>query len=88
MDKNAEALIKARHDIGLFSIKEIREMFPRKDGKPMSRYTIDYLINSNQLKYVSPNGRDRYVFLKDYITATTNYNKKKMSPSFNGNSDT
>lgn len=64
----AEELVKARHAIGLYSINELRCMFAT-DGKPKSRYSIDMLLNTGKLKYISPNGRERFIYLNDYLAA-------------------
>jgi len=87
MKKQVDALANARHAIGLYSISEMCEIFPRANGKPMSRHTVDFLINSGQLRYVSPNGRDRYVFLAEYIEVTTNYAKKNCRQNMLANDD-
>lgn len=56
-----EVLIEARHKIGLYSIKELCSMFA------CGRSLIDKGINSGILKYMSPNNRDRYVYLNDFL---------------------
>lgn len=60
--KHKNELRKARHAIGLYSIKELCEMFD------CSRHNIDNAINTGCLKYVSPNNRDRYVYLQDFLS--------------------
>jgi len=56
-----EKLTAARHGIGLYSLKEICIMFN------CSRYSLDNAINLGELKYISPNNRDRYVYLSTYL---------------------
>lgn len=53
-------LVEARHNLGLYSIRELQIMFS------CGRETIDFAINSGKLKYLSPNNKDRYVYLKDF----------------------
>lgn len=60
MAKNQE-LVDARHGIGLYSIRELCDMFG------CGRYMIDFAINSHQLKYMSPNNKSRFVYLKDFL---------------------
>lgn len=60
MVKNQE-LVNARHAIGLYSIKELCEMFN------CGRSKIDYGINNGELPYISPNNKDRFVYLKDFL---------------------
>lgn len=56
-----EELLEARHSIGLYSIKELCLMFN------CSRFYIDKALNEKSLKYLSPNNRDRYIYLKDFL---------------------
>ncbi|MBQ8845065.1 MAG: hypothetical protein IJ008_03505 [Clostridia bacterium] len=58
---NELELIEVRKKIGLYSIKELCLMFK------IGRESIDYALNTNRLKYISPNNRDRYIYLKDYL---------------------
>lgn len=62
-----EKLRKARHDIGLYTIKELAVMFD------CGRQSIDNAINTGQLKYISPNNKTRYVFVSDFLK----YSQKK-----------
>lgn len=59
--KKEEKLLNARHAIGLYSIKELCVMFG------CSRYNIDKAINNKKLKYMSPNNRDRYICIDEFI---------------------
>lgn len=54
-------LIEARQKIGLYSIKELCAMFG------CGRSKIDAAINSGKLRYMSPNGKSRFVFLNDFL---------------------
>ncbi len=56
-----EVLIEARHKIGLYSIKELCDMFG------CGRFLIDLGVNSGKLKYLSPNNRDRFIYLNDFL---------------------
>ena len=56
-----EQLIEARQKLGLYSIKELCAMFG------CGRSKIDEAINSGKLKYMSPNGRSRFIFLNDFL---------------------
>lgn len=56
-----DKLEKARHAIELYSINELCIMFH------CSRYSIDNAINLKKLDYISPNNRDRYIYLKDFL---------------------
>lgn len=58
---NKDELADRRHALGIYSIKELSDMFG------MGRSHIDYALNTNQLKYVSPNNRTRFILLKDFI---------------------
>lgn len=55
-------LEKARHAISLYSIDELCAMFK------CSRYSIDNAINIGKLDYISPNNRDRYIYLQDFLS--------------------
>lgn len=50
-----------RQSKGLYSIKELAKMFG------IGRARIDYALNTNQLKYVSPNGKTRFIFIDDFF---------------------
>ena len=54
-------LEKARHVKEIYSINELCAMFN------CSRYSIDNAINIGKLDYISPNNRDRYIFLPDFL---------------------
>lgn len=76
-EKNA--LKKARHDIGYYSISELQTMF-----SDCGRAKIDYLVNTGRLKYISPNNRVKYIKLEDFL----NYlqHEKELSKHFLTNS--
>lgn len=59
--EKVKQLIEARHNLGLYSIQELCSMFG------CGRSKIDLAINTGQLKYISPNNRDRFVYLKDFF---------------------
>lgn len=59
-------LKNARIAIGLYSISELCLMFG------CSRYSIDNPINRNELKYISPNNKTRYVYLQDFLNYLEN----------------
>lgn len=54
-------LIELRKQIKLFSIGELCVMFN------CGRGSIDDAINSGQLEYLSPNNRDRYIYLDKFL---------------------
>lgn len=54
-------LKETRHQLGIFTITELSEMFK------VGRHKIDHYLNTGQLKYISPNGRTRFVRLKEYV---------------------
>ena len=54
-------LSNVRQSKGLYSIKELAKMFG------IGRAKIDYALNTNQLKYVSPNGKTRFIFVDDFF---------------------
>lgn len=56
-----EELTKVRQSQGIYSIRELSSMFQ------CGRSKIDNAINTGQLNYLSPNNRDRYVFLNDFL---------------------
>lgn len=60
-EEEKKAMVEKRHERGLYSIKELQAMFG------IGRVTIDYALNSGQLKWMSPNGSTRFVFLKDFM---------------------
>lgn len=60
-EKKEKELIDARHNLGLYSIRELCSMFG------VSRYSLDKAINEEGLKYISPNSKNRFVFLNDYV---------------------
>lgn len=59
--KNEELLTKERHEQGLYSIKELCVMFH------CGRSKIDFAVNTGQLNYLSPNGRDRFIYFNDFL---------------------
>ena len=61
MKESKEELRLSRRLLGLYTIKELSDMFD------IGRHKIDLMINTGKLKYVSPNGKTRYVLLKDYV---------------------
>lgn len=63
-------LVKFRQNMGIFSISEICKMFG------CGRSYIDLMINNQMLNYISPNNRDRFVYLNDFLTCVQNENKK------------
>ena len=63
MKESKEELRLSRRLLGLYTIKELSDMFD------IGRHKIDLMINTGKLKYVSPNGKTRYVLLKDYVNA-------------------
>lgn len=56
-----QELMDARHKMGIYSVSELCCMFE------CGRAKIDVLLNKGQLKYISPNGRTRYVYLNEYL---------------------
>ncbi|MBO5022233.1 MAG: hypothetical protein J6C53_01995 [Clostridia bacterium] len=56
-----EELIQARKAIGLYSICELCTMFG------CGRKKIDDACNSKKLRYISPNGKGRFIYLNDFI---------------------
>lgn len=56
-----EKLKDARHMIRLYSLEELMAMFE------CGRMYIDMAINSGKLKHISPNFRDRYIYLADFL---------------------
>lgn len=54
-------LKQARHSIGLYSIKEICEMFN------CSRHNIDIALNDGKLRFVSPNNKSRYIYINEFL---------------------
>ncbi len=60
-EEDKKVLVEARHEKGLYSIRELRAMFD------VGRCSIDFALNSGQLKWMSPNGKERFVFLDDFI---------------------
>ena len=54
-------LSSVRQSKGLYNIKELAKMFG------IGRAKIDYALNTNQLKYVSPNGKTRFIFVDDFF---------------------
>ena len=71
VDIKQQELIEARQKVGLYSIQELCSMFC------CGRSKIDFAINSGQLKYMSPNNRDRFVYLNDFLDYMNSHNKKK-----------
>lgn len=62
-----EELVKARQEIKLFTIDELCTMFA------CGRMHIDNALNSGRLKYMSPNNRDRYIYLDDFLKVFTSF---------------
>lgn len=59
---NEKELTELRHNTtGLYKIKELALMFD------ISRFSIDAAIKSGKLEYISPNNRDRYIKLNDFL---------------------
>lgn len=58
---NEKELVDLRHSKGLYSVKELCVMFC------CGRGSIDYALNSKRLNYISPNNRDRYVYISDFV---------------------
>ena len=56
-----KVLIQVRHERGLYQIKELCAMFG------CGRSKIDFALNTKKLKYISPNGRDRFIYLDDFL---------------------
>lgn len=54
-------LVEDRHRLGLYSVIELAKMFS------VGRSAIDYLLNTGQLKFISPNNKSRFILLKDYL---------------------
>lgn len=69
------ALKKARFGIGYYSISELQAMF-----SDCGRSKIDYLINSGELSSISPNNRERYVKLEDFLSCLQK--EKELSTQF------
>lgn len=65
------ALIETRHHAGLYSIKELCTMFG------CGRAKIDFALNTGQLKYISPNNRERFIYLEDFLSFMKTNNVKK-----------
>lgn len=65
-----QELMDARHKIGLYSVSELCSMFE------CGRAKIDSLLNTGQLKYISPNGRTRYVYLNEYLELLSKKSKE------------
>lgn len=55
------SLIKSRQDMGIYSIDELAKIFN------ISRRSIDKAINNQQLTYISPNNKQRFVYLDVFI---------------------
>lgn len=60
-EEREKELREARREIGLYSVQELRVMFN------CGRTVIDNALNTGQLKYLSPNNRERFVYLNDFI---------------------
>lgn len=60
--KENEMLQSVRHSIGYYSIRELQVMF-----SGCGRAKIDYLVNSGKLKFISPNNREKYIKLEDFL---------------------
>lgn len=69
MVDNLNKLIEIRHERGLYSIVELCAMFG------CGRAKIDFALNTGQLKYVSPNNRDRFIFINDFLVYMENLKK-------------
>ncbi len=65
-------LQQVRHSIGYYSIKELQVMF-----LSCGRAKIDYLVNSGKLKFISPNNREKYIKLEDFLSCLQN--EKELS---------
>lgn len=76
-----EALKQARHEIGYYSISELQIMF-----SSCGRSKIDYLVNSGKLKYISPNNREKYIKLSDFLFVLQN--EKELSKQLLNSSKT
>ena len=70
MVDNFDKLVEVRHERGLYSIAELCSMFGCGRGK------IDFALNTGLLKYISPNNRERFVYLADFLNYMENLNKK------------
>lgn len=60
-EKERKELIELRHSQGLYSIKELMAMFG------IGRHALDFAMNSGQLKWMSPNNRERFVYMSDFL---------------------
>ena len=65
-DKQKDNLEEVRHKLGLYSIIELSQMFN------CHRNAIDYALNTGKLKYISPNRKDRFIYLNDYLEYMAN----------------
>ncbi len=59
MDK--EQLIKTRQDLGLYTVNELCGIFC------INRRAIDFALNSGKLKYMSPNNKQKLIYLTDFL---------------------
>lgn len=79
MTEGKEELRQSRRLLGLYTIKELSDMFD------IGRHKIDLMINTGKLKYVSPNGKTRYILLKDYVNVLgIDFEALKKDSSLNG----
>ena len=54
-------LIEIRHNQGLYDINELCKMFN------VQRPFINFAIESGRLKYMSPNNKQKFIYLNDFI---------------------
>lgn len=63
--KNSETLymqlVEIRHKQGLYSVDELAKMFG------VQKSYINYAINLNRIKYISPNTKVKYIYLNDFV---------------------
>lgn len=60
-EEQKNRLVKTRHELGLYSIKEICNMFG------CGRTLIDKALKTGELDSMSPNNKERFVYLKDFM---------------------
>lgn len=68
---SVETLDKARHAISLYTIRELCTMFG------CGRAHIDMALNNGSLKFMSPNNRDRFIYLNDFLEFFTKTKEQK-----------
>ena len=54
-------LQKARHQVGLYSLKELSLMFD------VGLQKVKFAVDTKKVKSISPNRKVRYVFLSDWV---------------------